>query len=185
MTETPFREAAEGVPLAEAAFRLGISERTLRKRIKAGAVKAKKVVTPQGGAAFRVFLNDTSPGPSASEPLPSQTFRPAEAPSEPSESGLGELVQLLRERDQMVREQQQTILELAGRTGWLQAKLQEAETRVHDLEEQVKLLSAPPSEPTSQVISEMDNHPTAPENGAVRGAEKGARPWWKFWEKES
>jgi excisionase family DNA binding protein len=36
------------LPIAEAAAALGISEKTIRRRIKAGTLRAERVVTPQG-----------------------------------------------------------------------------------------------------------------------------------------
>ena len=51
-----------GLPLGEAAAYFGISERTLRERIKQGKVRAVKVLGPSGGAAYRVFLDELPPG---------------------------------------------------------------------------------------------------------------------------
>lgn len=47
----------EGIPLLEAAQRLNISERTLRRHIKAGKVKAEKKALEGGGTAWEVFLD--------------------------------------------------------------------------------------------------------------------------------
>ena len=67
-----------------------------------------------------------------------------------SDPALGDLVQLLRERDQLVREKDQTILELAGRCGWLQAENQR-------LREEVRLLSAPSA--TGMALGEQPTDP--------------------------
>ena len=161
------------VSVTQAAHLTGVGERRIRRWIAAGRLPA---VTSQQGklvdvGTVRQLASDTvrpAVGQSDTHNSPRQTA------SDSVSDGLTELVALLRERDELLREQQRTIMELSGRVGFLQAE------NLH-LKEQVVLLSAPPSEPTSQVISEIDNHPTAPENGAVRGAEKGARPWWAFW----
>ena len=73
--EVLLQEVEGGLPLAEAAAILGVSERTLRKRIKAGVVKAVKVVAPNGGAAFRVFLDESVLVPAVERAEP-EGFRP-------------------------------------------------------------------------------------------------------------
>ena len=88
---------------------------------------------------------------------------------------LGELVTLLREKDQ-------TILELAGRCGWLQAENQR-------LQEEVRLLSAPSIKDfivATDPASAPTSYQSGPEqNGPVRGAECPARrPWWRFWARD-
>ena len=157
--------------IAEAARLKGVHPNTVRKYIRQGRIKADMVHGPYGVEyaipeteldSLGVPVIDTSQGLTLTESgsLPryldtlTQVFQAA-------------LAELQASHEQALAAKDETITLLT--------------TRVHDLEQQVKLLSAPPSEPTSQVISEVDNHPTAPENGAVRGAEKPARPWWKFW----
>ena len=44
----------EWLTVTEAAARLGVSEKTLRKRIKSGQIEAQKVTLPAGGVAWRV-----------------------------------------------------------------------------------------------------------------------------------
>ena len=51
----------EGLSSAEAAARLGISERTLRERIKHGKIRARKVFGPYGNAVYRVYLDALPP----------------------------------------------------------------------------------------------------------------------------
>ena len=168
--EVLLQEVEGGLPLAEAAAILGVSERTLRKRIKAGVVKAVKVVAPNGGAAFRVFLDESVLVPAVERAEP-EGFRPElEASVPPVDVPVPvvdgtEVLQLLREKDQL-------LLELSGRLGFYQARIQELERRVLELE-------GPKESP-----AEMATHPTPPENVAKAGSdsEKGsARPWWKFW----
>lgn len=51
----------DGLSLLEAAQRLDISERTLRRRIKAGEIRAEKQPLDGGGAAWRVFIEPDKP----------------------------------------------------------------------------------------------------------------------------
>ena len=168
MPEVLLREVEGGLPLVEAAAVLGISERTLRKRIKAGVVKAVKVVAPNGGAAFRVFLDESVLVPVVEGAAP-EGFRPeleASVPpvdmSVPAVDG-AEVLQLLREKDQL-------IVELSGRVGFYQARIQELERRVLELE-------VPKVAPV-----ERANHPTPEQNAADSASQKvSPRPWWHFW----
>ena len=188
MAEVLLHNAEEGIPLAEAAFRLGISERTLRKRIKAGTIKAVKVITPNGGAALRVFLGGAANEGNGSEPLRLQSFHQAEAgfrPMDPSfppaseslphtsESSLGELV-----RHIATLEQQN--LELAGRVGFYQSEIQHLQAQVRELEQENRLLKAPVG--AEDRAAGTSSHPTHVENGADSASQKVfPRPWWQFW----
>ncbi len=140
--------AATGLTLGEAAARLGVSERTLRQRIKEGKVAATKVID-RGNAAYRVFLDASSPAaevqpPPAVDALPpvaTTRLPPVEPPGNP------ELHQALALVDRLSREN----VELAGRVGFYQAKLQEAEAKI-------ALLGAP-----------------------KQAFQQARRPWWQFW----
>ena len=92
-----------------------------------------------------------------------------------ADPGIGELVRHIAGLEQ-------TILELSGRCGWLQAQLEVATTRIRELEAP----PAAPAEATDQAGSETSNpnHPAASQNGPDSGAEcPPPRPWWKFWER--
>ncbi len=52
---------SESLTINQAAARLGISERTLRKRIASGEVKAEKQALEAGGMAWRVWLDGSAP----------------------------------------------------------------------------------------------------------------------------
>ena len=70
-----------------------------------------------------------------------------------------------------VAELEQERSELYGRLGFYQARIQELERRVLELEA-----------PKNSVPAEMANHPTPSENGSYSDSEKlPSRPWWKFW----
>ena len=156
----------EGISASEAAARLGISERTLRERIKTGKIRAIKVVGVNGNAVYRVFLDDTPPPTELPPPKAAGNPPIAETMSPPSEGTTppsAEVLALVALVDRITREN----LELAGRVGFLQAKLQDAE-------EEIRLLRAP-TEPEV-------NHSTPRKNRVDSDSEKGSlRPWWKFW----
>ena len=190
-------DADRYVTVSVAAYLTGIPERTLRRWAASGQIPA---MSGQRGrlvdvdAVRRLAAMDGYPATSAAADGPSvATMRPV--PEDGHETtangreladggqvlaeGLGELISLLREKDQ-------TILELAGRTGWLQAKLQEAEGRMQDLEQELRLLKAPTAAaadmPADQVPAETTNHPTEPENGPdLASYTRRSRPWWHFW----
>ena len=155
-------EAGDGLPLAAAAARLGIAERTLREWIKQGKVTAKKVVGPNGYAAYRVFLDTPPPVAAESPPLADIVYPPPAADLLP----LADMTPLATTIEKLT----QQILELSGRCGFLQAQLQAAERRILELE-------AP-----KEAVRGAANHPTPSENGAEAGSERyPRRPWWRFW----
>jgi excisionase family DNA binding protein len=146
------QEGAEGLTLAEAAARLGVSTDTVRRRIKRGELGARQVQT-KFGPAWEVLpgaapegLPPPSNGVHGSAPGSSSSL-PGAAPA-PAQ-GVTELVAL-------VERQQQTIMELSGRVGFYQAQ-------VEQLREQLAL-EAPKADP-------------APVAEAAPG-EQG-RPWWR------
>ncbi len=116
-----------GLSLTDAAAQLGISERTVIRRIKDSTIIGKKIGEGRGGV-WRVYLDG-------------QSDRPAAAVSD-SQRAPPEVLRLLellederRERAALVQRNEQ----LAGQLGFVQAKLQDAE-------EQIRLLSAPKDE---------------------------------------
>jgi excisionase family DNA binding protein len=143
--------AGGSVSVQEAASALGCSEKTIRRRIKAGTLIAHQLPTSQG-YEWRVHLDgandqptpspavqvngqhDQLPGDAAqvdvqtSERAGSLSPRPNEGSNEPLLKALGLVERLQREN-----------MELAGRVGFLQAKLQTAE------EQLLSLASGPPA----------------------------------------
>ena len=157
MAATP-PPADAGVTAAEAAVLLGISERTVLRRLKQGTLQGYKVDAGRG-TMWRVMLDGmaATPTPSpdtvAATPPASDVTPPALA--EFAHAVIDELRQEYRhEIDRLQRDNQQ----LAGQVGFLQAKLQSAE-------EQIRLLSAPKDEPQPA---------RAPEPEPVQRA-----PWWR------
>jgi excisionase family DNA binding protein len=128
-----------GVSVQEAATLLGCSEKTIRRRIKAGSLTAYRLPTSQG-YEWRVQLDSpvdqVSPRdavqlngpawelPGTADQVDTQTSRLQEAQEpEPVNEALLRALGLV---DRLQREN----MELAGRVGFLQAKLQSAEERI-------------------------------------------------------
>jgi len=84
-----------------------------------------------------------------------------------SAEGFGELVALLREKDQ-------TILELAGRCGFLQARVQE-------LERENLLLRAPVPQSETLASQTTDHLPTKQKGHDSDAEQPVRRTWWRFW----
>ncbi len=60
MNENPQSSTRNWCSLAEAAVQLSVSEKTLRRRIKAGEIEAEKVPIEGGGLAWRVHLESNA-----------------------------------------------------------------------------------------------------------------------------
>ncbi len=147
---------APTVTPAEYARLTGLHIRTVRERIRRGELPAIQV-KGRHGPEYRIPHPDSIPAPTVSVTvdLPSimrdshgaPTADPPFLTGDPAAEGLGELVR------HIARLEQQN-LELAGRCGWLQARLEDA---------QAQLALRPPSTEDS-------------------GAEGPTlRPWWAFW----
>ena len=144
---------SDRLDIAQAAEYLGISQMALRKRIQRGQLKAEKVdgrvyvvlnsldtVSKTGGGGDKQWDSD-------------------ETGLDRAGTGLDMVVPVLLERlDRMHREN----LELAGRVGFLQAKLQDAEARILELEA------------STETSVGMVNQPTSTQRPPKR-------PWWAFW----
>ncbi len=148
----------EGWTIREAAQACAVSEKTIRRRIKSGALPAFQVST-QYGTEWRVTSLDT-----VGEGTPTLDVQPRRVQGRRIYSGriervdprqstvdvsrvgmdtqLAQALELAESCRQDSERLQQQNLELAGRCGYLQAKLEAAEQRV-------LALSAPP-EPTPE-----------------------------------
>ena len=130
------------VSVQEAAQILGVSEKTIRRRIKAGTIKAHRLPTSQG-YEWRVQLDgssDQSPPrpvahldghhdhlPSDAAQIDNNQNKTENASSAPINGVSNEA--LLKALDFAERLQREN-MELAGRVGFLQAKLQTAEEQI-------------------------------------------------------
>ena len=158
----------------EAARLLGITPRAVRKRIEAGTLCGTRVgrdwvvVLPGERIAERQEPREELGEPreltsTAREPNAS----PVELPSSPAEPGEPTAPKWLVE--QLYRDN----VQLAGQLGFYQARIQELERRILELE-------APKEAPAE--MSNMSNNPAHAQNVADSGSEKlSSRPWWRFW----
>ena len=166
--------------IAEYAEHVGLSQSTIRRKIRRGELAAELVEGPYG-QEYRIWLGDQAvhqaPGGRSSDG--DLGVHRGNQPDHQPASGLGELVAL-------VERQQQTILELSGRCGWLQSENQQLLGRVQSLEEQVALLSAPAENGYRAVDPEPTANPAQPDDPATRSAdpivvETTNAPWWRRW----
>ena len=163
--------------IAEYAELHGISERTVRRRIQRGHLRAIMVAGPYG-PEYQI-VEGASPGNGAADEPPLTSRPPSPAADETdSLDTSGAWPDTLDSFLALVRDQQQTIMELSGRCGWLQAQLEAATTRIRELEAP----KAAPAESTDQAESETTNHPAPSTNGPNSGVRKTSTgPWWQFW----
>ena len=132
MTDTPSdngRAPTDTLSVTEAAVLLGVSERTVWRRIKAGKLPT---VETADGVRVRLPADDRQVTDTTSVVTDTPTDSDRHATDTPSGPEVLALVQLV---DRLQRENQQ----LAGQLGFVQAKLQDAE-------EQIRLLMAPQDE---------------------------------------
>jgi excisionase family DNA binding protein len=141
--------------IAEAAVRLGVSEFTVRRRVRSGKLAAVRVERPQG-FEWKVIAGSLPAPDAADQHVAGDHVPPKQrrAVGDQVAEGLLEMLSLERERVQKLEQER---FELAGRLGFLQAKNAE-------LEERVKLLTA------GEASAPRDPTPEPPQ-----------RPWWRFW----
>lgn len=140
-----------GVPIGEAAERLGLTTTAVRKRIKRGTLFATK----NNHGTWTVYLPDSPTGPAAGP----ATDSPLDSPKP------DDRVAILKQENERLWQ------ELERRSEELRRKdvlLAEFSQRLAELTQRLPELPATTPELTN------DRTPD-PENGAR------ARPWWKFW----
>lgn len=117
-------EHVEGLTIKQAAAQLGISPDSVRRRIKSGALEAFRVPTAQG-YEWRIAL--THRPPSASRQVGGTPTQDAaqlgSAPMQDRQANTQPLVEMV---ERLHRENMQ----LAGRVGFLEGKLQDAEQKI-------------------------------------------------------
>jgi DNA-binding Xre family transcriptional regulator len=151
-------QADTGLSLTDAAAQLGISERTVLRRIKDGTVDGRKIGEGRGGV-WRVYLSvsDSHPAPvsdSQTEPGGTLSDSQTNAHGSVSDSQTQPAQEMIRMVELVARLSQEN-QQLAGQLGFTQAKLQEAERTV-------ALLMAPKDEPAPEPVAEPER-----------------RPWWR------
>jgi excisionase family DNA binding protein len=166
-----------GLTIKEAAAELGISEKTVRHRIKLNQLPALKVDTPQG-YQWRVYPDGLPPGLQLEpDPLPSEgdLEEDLEEDVEPDPlqveiPALLETLRMLEARQAVIdrlhqeaSEKADKIAELTGAAAHWQTRAIVAEEQARRAEDQVKLLMAPKDEPAEET-------PAKPEP---------KRSWWQ------
>ncbi len=143
---------ADGLTIHQAALQLGMSQTTIRRRIKDGSLKASRIPTSQG-FEWRILLDEQAPatsgaqlvtngenlptnseeGPAIGDQVPTSDDQLATITDEVASSVMEQLQPLLEqlnaERDRGNELQRQNV-ELAGRCGYLQARLEASERQV-------------------------------------------------------
>jgi len=146
-----------GMTPAQAAAYLGISERTVQRRLKQGILQGYKVDTGRG-EVWRVVLDDMAATPTVPRDVMVATAARADVTptgvAEFAHAVIDELRQEYRDELEHLRRENQ---QLAGQLGFTQAKLQEAERTV-------ALLMAPKDDPAPEPAAETER-----------------RPWWRRW----
>ncbi len=149
------------VTVKEYAARTGISGRTIREKLARGQLAGFKQKDPTTGTdTWFVALTDTAvaelpthgkEGAPSLHPVAANSSAPQQEASVPR-FVITELLEKLNRLEDAVERMHRENVELAGRVGFYQAKLQEAETKI-------ALLGAP------QAVSQQAHR----------------RPWWRFW----
>jgi len=154
-------QADTGLSLTDAAAQLGISERTVLRRIKDGTVDGRKIGEGRGGV-WRIYLgvSDSQPAPVSDSPTnapgtlsDSPTDEPGNVSASVSDSQTQpaqDMIRMVELVDKLQAQNQQ----LAGQLGYLQRQVQEQQETIQ------KLLPAPKDEPEPS-------------------AEPERRPWWR------
>lgn len=151
-------EVEAGVTIQEAAEELGVSERTVRRRIKSGELKAWKVPTAQG------FEWRVNPDGDADQPAPERRRVPGSSSTEIATVGASTEFSGILERvheDTMRLAQQNVALanekaEIADQVGYYRAKFEDAERQLNDARRELQARTA-----------------------ARGGEHRTAQPWWK------
>ncbi len=152
-------QADTGLSLTDAAAQLGISERTVLRRIKDGTVDGRKIGEGRGGV-WRVYLSmsDSQPAPVSDSPTnapgtlsDSPTDEPGNVSASVSDSQTQpaqDMIRMVELVDKLQAQNQQ----LAGQLGFTQAKLQDAQEEV----QQLRLLMAPKDEPAPEPPAQLE-----------------------------
>jgi len=159
----------EWLALRAAAARLGISEKTLRRRVKAGHTEGRQVGT-QHGPAWQVWVPMTTPQAT----LDGQGTHVDQGP------GLLELVRLVDRLQTDVRERSEAATVWQARAEMLAHQLAASEDRLRALEAPrthvAPHLTAQPDEPTTE-----PSEPPSPRVPAPIPPSPNGSSWWRRW----
>lgn len=157
------------MPIADAAKALGITTDAIRKRLAVGSMRGRR----QDGTRFWLIWLADAEAPAVDPDAAAPDVTPEELQETPTilQPGASGMVEALA----LLREQQETIRQLAGQVGFLQAVRQ-------SLEERVRLLEAPQDAP--EAPQDAPDEPPAPEPPAAPpepppAAPEPPRAWWR------
>ncbi len=175
----------EALSARQAAIYCGVAQTTVRRWLASGRLPATLKdgmyqIDPADLDAFMAHhgAHRGETGAPDGEPDGEQGARHPEPEGAPWQV----MADLVAQNERLHRE----VVELSGRCGFYQA-------RVQTLEEQVRQLSAPAADslspigdipasepmPTDQASTETTNHPAGRQNGQDSAAQTTLRPWWK------
>ena len=171
------------VTAKEWAARHGLADRTVRAKLQRGTLRGAKERDPVTGVELWYVDELDEPedwltgGPERPEhPELRNSNRPAH-PEHPPTAGLGEVIALLREKDQAIAQLHRENVELAGRCGFYQSEIQHLQTRLRTVEARVLELETP-----KEVTGQLVDHPAPSGKAADSASQKmSSRPWWQFW----
>ncbi len=169
--------------IAQAAEALGLSVKSVRRRIKAGSLEAEQV-DGKFGAEWRVRLTTARPGVAGADHSPSAGHirsdhgtsngrmtngREATTPQTTrADQGIARLADLLERAQDDIRRLNDERAELYGRLGYMQAQLAAKDEQIKALEAPKEPIAPPP--PAGALFRPLPTEPDPPR-----------RPWWRFW----
>jgi excisionase family DNA binding protein len=148
---------AREVDLREAAAWLGISERTVRRRLHRGELEGRQVSTPQG-RAWRIRLDTLPPSPHGHDG------------GRTDSAALVDALRVVADQQQQLRDQAHQLLQLAGQVGYLQGQL-----------EQLRALPAGTSHQSAQDGQQGASAAGVVVDDLVQSHAAPRRAWWRFW----
>jgi excisionase family DNA binding protein len=165
VTGTTLRRVAERVSLQEAAHRLGVSVRTLQRRIRTGEIAAERIPTPRG---YRVIVL-LDAGTAESEP--------ASTPRESDATAV--LAEVRAQRDWLqarVEALERTVDRLTVLLNQAQ-QLAQLPQRGNDRDD----MSPADDTPTTRQADTPDRPTEMPRSGPETAEKPPPRPWWRRW----
>jgi len=158
----------EGLTLEQAGRALGLSPRTVRRMVRRGELAADKIEGPHG-PQYLVRLPAGQAGTVATNGHGGRgQGAPAGQPTAAVHRGQASLVPLVTELTHRVAALEQERFELAGRLGFYQAQLQQAQETIKALQAPQEPIAPPP--PAGALFRPLPADPAPPR-----------RPWWRFW----
>jgi hypothetical protein len=171
------------VTAKEWAARHGLADRTVQAKLQRGTLRGTKERDPVTDVELW-YVDEFDESEDRSTGVPERPERPEPRnsdspahPEHPPTAGLGEVVALLREKDQAIAQLHRENVELAGRCGFYQSEIQHLQSRLRTVEARVLELETP-----REVTGQLADHPAPSGSAADSGSQKvSPRAWWQFW----